>query len=156
MLIQSIEKLAKKMQRGYFKKPQQPSTEKEISEDYSVADRKRGSRRPMLTPTEKLDVVHQIVVQHKMVREVAKEHRITSMHANVLVMKAKKKPRLIAEIFNKEIASAQKRERIEMVVNNMVQNDEFIDSCKAVLTKVNSEMSTNAMGVMRSNTTGIG
>ena len=144
MLIESVEKLAKKMQRGYFKKPTKAAAEKDTGEDYSVADRKRGNRRPMLTSAEKVDIVHQIVVQHKMVRDVAKVHRISTVHANWLVTIAKKKPKFIDEIFYKENVSAQKRAHIEKVVKDMVKDNEFIDSCKAVLKKVKSDLKPSA------------
>ena len=141
----AIEKLAKKMQRGYFKKPTKLAAEKDTGEDQSVADRKRGNRRAMLTPAEKVDIVHQVLVQHRMVKDIAKANRVTPMHVGMLVSRAKKNPKFIAEIFNKEENSGQKQERIEKVVQEMVQKDEFIDSCKAVVKRTNIELQDSAV-----------
>ena len=57
-MTSSLDKLSSKMHQGYFKnhEPKQYyGFEKSI---FHPIDRKKGSKRPMLTQEEKLDIVH--------------------------------------------------------------------------------------------------
>ena len=48
-----------------------------FDEDIPVPCRKIKHNRVTLKLAEKLDIIHKVVIQHKMVQEVGKEYRIT-------------------------------------------------------------------------------
>ena len=70
----------------------------------------------MLKAEEKLDIVHDVLIKYRMVKDVAKEHRVSVATVNMLVSKVRKKPELISELFDKRDVKCQKKEIIEGVV----------------------------------------
>ena len=78
--------------------------------------RKKGCRRPTLTVDEKLKIVHAAIVKQLLWKEIAKEHRVSVATVGMLVGKAKKNPRFIAEIHDKQDAWIAK----EKVIRNVI------------------------------------
>jgi len=70
-------------------------------------------------------------------KDVAKEFRVGVNTVSKLVSKASKNPRFIDELFSKQELKSIKYSEVEDVVNTMIDNNEFIDSCKYVTNKVN-------------------
>ena len=62
------------MHKGYFR---QAKVEDEIKEDIPIASRRKGRKRPVLTTSEKIDIVHQAIVEKLPFKEIAKEHRVS-------------------------------------------------------------------------------
>ena len=71
-----------------------------------------------------------------MVKNVAKEYRVTIGVVNMLVSRSKKKPQLISELFDKRNLKEQKQIIVEDKVNDLVKSQAFIDSCKMVQDKI--------------------
>ena len=94
--------------------------------------RKKGSRRGILSPKERLAIVHSAIVEQKKYKDIAKEYRITIPLISIYVSKAKKNPKFISELFAKEEMQEKKVEMVKEVVEEMRDNDVFIDSCKMV------------------------
>ena len=69
--------------------------------DFHPIDGKKGSKRPMLTQQEKLDIVHSVIVKFMLVKDVAKYFRVSYATVTMLVSKSKKNPRFIDELFAK-------------------------------------------------------
>ena len=85
---------------------------------------------------EKLDIVHESIVGLMMHKDIAKVHRVSVATVGMLVSKAKRKPKFIQELFIKEDIQRFKQDKVESVVQGMVEANEFIDSFKTVATKV--------------------
>jgi hypothetical protein len=128
-------KLAARIHKGYF--TSLPKVDSGFSYNETPAPaRKKGSRRPLLTQSEKLAIVHAVVVNLKKVKDVAKEYRVTVSTVGVLVHKANRKPKFIEELFAKQDLFEVKRVLVEEVVNDMVDKNVFIDSCQAIIAKI--------------------
>ena len=57
----------------------------------------------------------------------------------MLVVKAKRNPNFISELFDKEILKDRKRDRIEEVINQMDSADTFIDSSRTVIKQIEKD-----------------
>ena len=62
----------------------------------------------------------------------------------MLVVKAKRNPDFISELFDKEILKDRKRDRIEAVVNQMDTADSFIDSSRTVIKQIEKDQLDSA------------
>ena len=84
-LTASMEKLSQRMHKGYFSK-HEPKVDCGFEKiDLSSAEYKKGSKRPMLTQAEKLDIIHSTVVKLKKFKDVAKEFRVSVATVGKLV-----------------------------------------------------------------------
>ena len=91
-------KLAKRMHNGYFI---EKKVSDELEEQVPIPNRKKGKKRPILGTTEKIDIVHQAIVQLLPWKDIAKEHRVSVSSVSNLVTKAKKNPEFIEEVYEK-------------------------------------------------------
>ena len=57
--------------------------------------RKRGKRRPKLSLSEKIGVVHRVIINNHMVKDVAKEFRISQCYVSQLVQKTRRNPKFL-------------------------------------------------------------
>ena len=71
-----------------------------------------------------------------MVKDVAKDFRVSIGTVNMLVSRTRKKPELISELFDKRDLREQKQKVVEDEVNSLVESHAFIDSCKMVQDKM--------------------
>ena len=101
--------------------------------------RKKGCRRPTLTTGEKLTIIHAAIVLQLPWKEITKEHRVSMATVGMLVGKAKKNPKFISEIHNKRDAWIAKENAIRNVVDQMIQEDVFVDNCRAVIARVSEQ-----------------
>ena len=74
---------------------------------------------------------------------MAKEFRTSAATVYQLTAKAKKKPAFMDELFSKRDAEQQKHQLVSLVVQEMAENNEFIDSCKTVTARVNQQKEAN-------------
>ena len=131
-------KLEKRMHQGYFR------AEKAAGmpiDEVPIMSRKISRKRSALCAQQKINIVHQAIVQCLPFKDIAKEHRISVNVINKLVGKARKKPKFIAEINAKEDLKEAKAAAIAEVANRLNEEDTFIGSCEQVTGLVNSESS---------------
>ena len=83
-----------------------------------------------------MDIVHAVLVDFKMVKDVAKQYRVSTITVGQLIIKARKKPKFIGELFAKESIKQQKYDIIEDVVQELNEKDHFIDSASSVIKQV--------------------
>ena len=67
-------------------------------EPTSIDRRKRSRKGSKLSLTEKVQIVHQAVVQKLLHKDIAKEHRITAAYVTILQRQAIRNPKFIAEL----------------------------------------------------------
>ena len=91
-----------------------------------------------MTPSEKCNILHEVLVELKMVKDVSKKYRISTSRVNKLVHQAKKKPKFIEELFAKRDKKEQNYEDVKIQLEEMAARDDFVDSCEMVAEKVNS------------------
>ena len=77
--LKEVSKLAIKADKGYFCRRSLKFPDRGYDFDESVAPRcrKRKKKRGSLRLVDKVDIVHQVLVEHEMVAEVAKEYRVS-------------------------------------------------------------------------------
>ena len=100
--------------------------------------RKKGSRRQVLTTTEKLAIIHSAVVEQLPWKIISKEHRVSLPTISILVSKSKKNPKFLEEIHSKENEWNSKIASIDAVLDELIEKDSFIDSAQAVIEKLAS------------------
>ena len=76
-IMKGIDKLTKKISRGYFSHIEPKVVSGFSKSKTSLMTQKKGKRRPNLTLPEKCKIVHEVTVQYKMVKEVAKKYRVS-------------------------------------------------------------------------------
>ena len=135
----NYQRLARKMHRGYFKKPAKEPANDELKADVSLIEQRKGRRRPILKPEEKLAIVYAILIEYQEVKYVAKQYRVSPATVNQLVQKAKKKPEFVSELFSRTDMKNTKNDRVEAVVQKLIDEDVFIDSTKMVVEKVREQ-----------------
>ena len=94
-----LSKLLARIHKGYW--PQVKTDDVDMPTVTPIMNRKKGSRRPVLTVGEKLTILHQAIVQKLPWKEIAKEHRVSKSNVNRLVRLSKKKPKFLEEIHAK-------------------------------------------------------
>ena len=124
------------MHKGYFTKRNMEADGKLYDLDKSPLDHKRGRRRPILSPSERLAMAHAVLIEHRQAREVAKEYRVSVAAVYQQVQRASKKPEFIRELYARAGAEQEKCDKVKAVVEHMIEQDEFIDSVKMVADKV--------------------
>ena len=112
-MIKYVDRLAKKMGRGYFSKPKDKSRLNDEVNDLSIYDKHLTAKPRKLTASEEIDIVHKVLVEFKLVKEVAKEHNVRASKVNSLVQKARKKPKFIKEILQERDNKEQRSELIK-------------------------------------------
>ena len=137
-----MSKLAIKADKGYFcrKYLQDKSKLDDFAEEVPHRMRKRSKRRPKILLEEKVEIVHQVLVEHEMVADVAKEHRVSVQVVQVLVNKASKHKDYLSEQITARQVSQLKRQIIADLVAQMVEEDDFIDSVASVRDAVEEEV----------------
>ena len=67
-------------------------------EPIAIGMRKKSKKRGPLTVSEKIHIVHKVLVEHELYRDVARELRIGVMAVHRVVKLAKSKPGFIEEV----------------------------------------------------------
>ena len=62
--------------------------------------------------SDKIDIVYQVVEKHIPTKIVAKKHRVTQSYVSLLVSKARKKPRFLLIMHEKEQENADLVEKV--------------------------------------------
>lgn len=78
--LQVVSKLAKKADKGYFSRRslRDEVLQDDFEEPVPPKLRRRGRRRPAMTLDEKVEIVHQVFVEHQKVAEVARAYGVSS------------------------------------------------------------------------------
>ena len=77
--------------------------------DVPPGRRKRLKKQKPLTVSEKVEIVHKVLVQHEKVLEVAREHRRGVGVVQSLVTKARNNPALLSELMASRDSKEQTR-----------------------------------------------
>ena len=94
--------------------------------------RKRSKRRKPMPVSEKVQIVHQVLVDQEMLKDVAREYRVSVPVVFQLVKKAREKPRFLEELIHQRDEISQRRTRIATIVEEMNQAGVIIDSAAMV------------------------
>ena len=81
---------------------------------------------------EKLQIVHQVIVQHHLQKEVAREHQIGQRAVSVLVTQAQRNKKFLADLLSRRDFQAERHNQITRAVEKMIEADTFIDSVETV------------------------
>ena len=81
--------------------------------------------------------MYEALIENRKFQEIAKRHRVSIGTVSVLISKAKRKPNFMSELFDKRDLKDKKHEIVKAVLDDMVDRNEFIDSCEYVMKKVN-------------------
>ena len=71
-----------------------------------------------------------MLIEYKPVNTVAREYRVTNSCITNLIMKSKKNPKFIAELFDKPNMETLKFDIIMKTVNKLYEENAFIDNCE--------------------------
>ena len=82
------------MHAGYFKLPK----EENICQDISLVKRPRWQS---LSQDDKIDIIHDVLIQKKFPADVAKKYHRTAPVVNELVRKVRNNPNLLREMIDK-------------------------------------------------------
>ena len=81
---------------------------------------------------EKIQIVHQALVDKELHGSIAKEHRISPSTVSRLVSKAKRKKEFYSELMATQTQVEERYSRIKEAVNTMVDNHIFLDSVDSI------------------------
>ena len=96
------------------------------------AKRKRKQRSTYISVSDKIKIVHQVLVEHEMQHEVAQEFRISKQAVSRLVCRAKRNKNFLDELMSTRDAKQQHHQEIVQAVQQMNQKDAFLDSISSV------------------------
>ena len=108
----------------------------EYKETIPGSHRKRSRTKNKLTLSEKILIVHQVVIQLKPLKQVAKEHRVTASYISLIVQKVKKNPKLLSELTTAAEERTQRMEEIGAAVVDMYKKNEYLNSLKYIQEKL--------------------
>ena len=66
------------MHKGYFRKEKTLPGNNLLGKDISQNEQRKGRKRPILSPQEKLQIVYAVLIEHSEVKTVAKQYRIST------------------------------------------------------------------------------
>jgi len=88
---------------------------------------------------EKIQIVHQVLIQNDNQAAVAKEFRTSQCVVSRLITAAMKKPAFLKELIAERDDAEQQREHLAGIVDEMNQKDVFIDSLAMLSEKLANE-----------------
>ena len=100
----------------------------DYSEPVAIRSRKMSKKRGPLRLFEKIQMVHQVLVQMEYQRDVAKEHRVSESVVSRLVSAAKRKKHMLAELLQLQGSRAEKETQTSEGITWMNSQDVFIRS----------------------------
>ena len=80
-----------------------------------------------------MEIFEQCIMNKVKHKEVAKQHRITVSRVGMLLGKIKRNPKLLLELHSKILDRTQQQVYVENVINNLNDQDYFIDSVDQVI-----------------------
>ena len=78
-----------------------------------MGGRHRSKRRGPLTITERIDIVHRVLIGHEKHAELAREHRVTAAVIGMVMTKARRNPKFLRALLEKRDENAIRREVIK-------------------------------------------
>ena len=89
-----------------------------------------------LSRTEKLDIVHEVLIKHTSYSDIAALHKIKPHLITVLVQKTKKKEDFFSELKLAEIKKENVNKLIEDTANEILKEDDMIWNRQQVVDRV--------------------
>ena len=80
----------------------------------------------------RIQIVHEVLVQHRLQREVAAKHRVSIATVSSLCKKAQNNQSFLKELVADREAKAERRRQIGQTVLEMNQLNVFVDSARSV------------------------
>jgi len=111
----------------------------ESSERVAPGRRYQRRKRNQLRVLEKIQIVHQVLIQNDNQAAVAKEFRTSQCVVSRLITAAMKKPAFLKELIAERDDAEQQREHLAGIVDEMNQKDVFIDSLAMLSEKLANE-----------------
>ena len=81
-----------------------------------------------MTLHEKVAIVQQVICQYHLLRDVAKEFRVTIPTVSNLVKKAKNNVKFFQEIISQKQEVKNTHERLKQIILDKIKEDHFIES----------------------------
>jgi Trp operon repressor len=136
-----ISRLARKISRGEFRDNavEKQQLRPDFNQRVAINSRKRSKRRGPLTTSEKVDIVHRVLISYEMHAEVAREYRVTPQVIAHLMMKAKKNKQFLHELLVERDEVANRRDVIQSHVEELNGKREVIDSAAHVIKSLTKE-----------------
>jgi hypothetical protein len=136
-----ISRLARRISRGEFRDNalEKQQLRPDFNQSVAVNSRKRSKRRGPLTTSEKVDIVHRVLISYEKHAEIAREYRVTNQVIAHLMMKAKKNKQFLQELFEQRDQVAARREIIQSHVEGLNARREVIDSAAHVIKSLYKE-----------------
>ena len=104
----ALEKLAGKMNRGYFHGYLPRSMlHQALKSDVPPGSRKKGSKRGKVDLAEQMEIAQKVLVGSQFYYEVAKEHRVSISRVSGIVFKVKKDRLAVEALFQKQADQRQ-------------------------------------------------
>ena len=137
------DKLVKKIQkRGTGQAPDiNPILAKECIVPTNPNRRRRSNRRPRLSTSDKVEIVHKVINQHHSHKEVAKEFRVTQGYVALLCSKTRKNPKFFGELVTKDTRKEQFKETVVNILTNYIEGKKMIYSVQQLQEKLLDEHS---------------
>jgi hypothetical protein len=112
--IMEISRLARRISRGEFRDNaiEKQQLRPDFNQSVAINSRKRSKRRGPLTTSEKVDIVHRVLISYEKHAEIAKEYRVTPQVIAHLMMKAKKNQQFLLELIIERDEVANRRDVI--------------------------------------------
>jgi predicted transcriptional regulator len=108
---------------------------RDFVEDTAPGSRRKGRRRKKLTTDDKYHIAHKVLVGGELRKDVAKEMRVTPSVVSRLVCEFKDES-LMSRLEWKEENYSMKVKMVKKIVNEMLEEDEMIDSAQTVSNRI--------------------
>jgi transposase len=136
-----LSKVAKRIHQGYFPSSQAKTARAAtIKEEPPPGDRRKGCKRGQLTLQEKFEIMHQVISEKELMKDVAKEYRTTVKTVSTLVAKGRRNPAVLTEMYQARDAKAARDQLIEEFISRLNEQDHFIDSVHSVAAGLLAEL----------------
>jgi hypothetical protein len=99
-----VARLSEKVLKRGSGKPRNPHEIRpsEYIEDVPIDRRKRSGKKGPLSLKDKIELVYQVVCNHTPTKLLAKKHRVTQSYVSLLVSRARRNPRFLLTLHEKE------------------------------------------------------
>ena len=99
---QNVSRLDMKIRRRGENKPERLVLRSHFDYVEPIAPglRKKLKKRAAMSVSEKIEIVHQVLVDHELEKDVAREHRVGHLVVHLLVKKAQRNQHFIQELIN--------------------------------------------------------
>ena len=151
--VSSDLQLPKEVQAAITKVQQRGATKESAEQNFAHHDFKEAPRLgprsksrggKHLSITEKIQIVHDVIVQHKLLREVAADYQITVSEVSLLSRKAQKNKKFLKDLISQKEESESRKSIIELKLRELNQGNAFLDSAQSVKATLKKDLGLEA------------